>query len=510
MFNDLKALVVVLVIATAVFAFGARVSEGFIDPVDFRRRRNVWFALTIAAFAAPSIWLFAAVAMPVMFFAARRDSNPLALYVLLMFVAPNTSIPLPTAGGIGQLFDINLSRMASFMILIPAVWGGRGLAPGKRKLTAMDVLLVAYCLLQVVLFVPYESPTNTLRRGLLLFIDTFIVYYAFSKLPPTRRAFGDIAATAVLLGGLLAPLAFFESIRGWLLYQQIPNQWGASNVFSYLMRGDSLRAQVSTGHSLVLGYTMSFCFAFWLYIQSQRPRPSSNAIVTVVLLAGLLASYSRGAWLMCILVAVAFLALRPGAGKVFVRVLPVLAVAGVIMYLSPLKEIVLDRLPLIGTSDQETVQYRQQVAEVSWRLIKLSPFLGDPFVTDSLEELRQGQGIIDLINGYIVVTLYSGFVGLTLFASFFIVAVWRCFWVMRAWRDKDFPNALIGASLVACMLASLFFIATAGFGAIEYLLAGLMASYAAMTAPQAVPFMNRRADAPSFVKAAARVRPASG
>ena len=497
MLSDLKPLVVVLFIAAAVFAVAGRACKDFIDPVDFKRRRNVWFALTVLGFVLPSMWLFAAVAIPLVFLVAKRDSNPLALYVTLMFVVPNAGVPIPTIG-IGQLFDVSLLRILSLTILVPAVWRRQGMAARPVQTTSLDWLLIAYCLLQIALFTPYESPTNTLRRAFLTFIDTFIVFYAFSRLASTRRSLGDIAASLAIVGALLGSLAVFESVRGWLLYEGIPGKWGVSNAGAWLQRGESLRAQVTTGHALALGYTMSFCIGFWIYVQSQRPRSTRDLGITLVLCAGLIVTYSRGAWLMCILLGVVYMALRPGAGRVFVRVLPAVAAVGVVLYLSPLKESVIDRLPLIGTADQDTIEYRQQLAEVSWRLIKLNPFFGDPFVTNSMEELRQGQGIIDLINGYIAVTLFSGFVGLALFASFFVAAVWRCYVAMRAWRKESEQATLLGAVLVACMVASLFFIATAGVGSIEYLLAGLMASYASLAVPRAQEDKSAARVAPRF------------
>ena len=166
------------------------------------------------------------------------------------------------------------------------------------------------------------------------------------------------------------------------------------------------------------------------------------------------------------------------------KALAVLAVAGVIVYISPLKEVLVDRLPFVGSADQETVDYRRELLEVSWRLIQVNPWFGDPFVTRNMEELRQGEGIIDLINAYVAVALFSGIVGLALFSSFFITTLWRCWGAARVWLRVDTDNASLGVALVACMLSSLFFMATAGVGTIEYVLGGMLISYAAIANDQ--------------------------
>jgi hypothetical protein len=145
--------------------------------------------------------------------------------------------------------------------------------------------------------------------------------------------------------------------------------------------------------------------------------------------------------------------------------------------MTPLGERIIDTLPFIGTVEQENVQYRQRLAEESWRLVWQNPLFGDPFVALRMEDLRQGQGIIDLMNAYAAVALFCGLIGLTLFAAFFLVATFKTYAAQR--RSKaDAPDlAAIGAAFVACMVGSLFFMATASIDWVEYVLAGFMAAY---------------------------------
>ena len=488
MLPNLKALVVVLAIAAVMFALAKPICVRYMAPSAYNRRRLVWFVITIAAFASPSIWLYAMVAIPVMFFAARHDDNPWALYVLLMFAVPNASIPIPTVV-ISQLFEVTHSRIMAAAILLPMLL--RKDLLGSKRLTAMDWALFAYLALQVALAMPYEYSTNTMRRGFLLFIDTFLVFYVFARAWPTRQALNEIVACFVLMCAILAPLAVFESLRGWLLYAGISSIWGAPNVFSFLLRGESLRALASTVHSIVLGHVFSLGIGLWIYLQSLEKPSTKNRAVFLLLCYGLFVTYSRGAWVSAALLVVICMAMRPGAARYLAKLLPTLAVVGVLIYFSPLKELLIDRLPIIGTADQGSIDYRRQLAEVSWQLIKLNPILGDPFVMRNMEELRQGQGIIDIVNAYASVTLFSGFVGLALFISLFLIVLGRCYAALRLWMSTDTDTAMLGVVLLACMLASLFFIGTAGIGLSEYLLAGLLATYARIAVPQAAPRMAR-------------------
>src|SRR5258708_30847236 len=97
--TNLKAMIVVLTVATGVFIIARPICLRFMAPDDFTRRRNVWFALTVTAFVSPSFWLYALVAAILLMWTARKDRNPVALYALLMFVIPpNIMFEVPIAG----------------------------------------------------------------------------------------------------------------------------------------------------------------------------------------------------------------------------------------------------------------------------------------------------------------------------------------------------------------------------------------------------------------------------
>lgn len=477
--SNLKALVVVLLISITIFTLAKPLCLRFVEEATYVRRRNIWIGLTIVAFSSPNIWLYALVAMPVMYWGAKKDTNPLAFYLLMTIVIPPVSVQIPTVL-IGQLLELDQARMMAIVILIPLM---ARRTPGQsvtmsRRLTVVDLTLVAYGILDLVLTMKYEAPTNTARRALVYFLDTFVLFYAFARLEPSKKVLNEVVANFCLMVGITAAIGLFESIRGWLLYIGIPLRWGSPNVFAFLMRGDALRAQASTGHSLGLGYLTGIGLGFAYYMARFEPRRMKNVIMALVISGGMLVSYSRGGWLTGILACLLYAALRPGAAKYLIKAIPVVAILVLAAYNSPLKESVIDRLPIVGHTEQGNIDYREQLFEVSWRLIKINPWFGDPFVTRNMEELRQGQGIIDIVNGYLKVTLFDGLVGLIIFCSFFALALWQTLVAMRRCAAYDGELAALGAMLLAVMLASLFFVATAGYGPTEFLLGGIMVSYA--------------------------------
>ena len=122
MLINLKALVVVLTIATMVFVVAKPVCLRFMAADEFARRRNIWFALTLTAFTSPSFWIYAAVAVLLAAWGTRKDSNPMALYVLLAYVIPpSIAFDLP-AVGVNRFFQMSNYRILAFAILLPAAW----------------------------------------------------------------------------------------------------------------------------------------------------------------------------------------------------------------------------------------------------------------------------------------------------------------------------------------------------------------------------------------------------
>ena len=69
-----------------------------------------------------------------------------------------------------------------------------------------------------------------------------------------------------------------------------------------------------------------------------------------------------------------------------------------------------------------------------------------------MQDLRQGEGIIDLVNTYMTVLLENGFVGMALFLSFILIALRRAWSASRRSRVADPDLSLLGASIVACIV----------------------------------------------------------
>jgi hypothetical protein len=149
----------------------------------------------------------------------------------------------------------------------------------------------------------------------------------------------------------------------------------------------------------------------------------------------------------------------------------------VAVLMSPAGDKVIDNMPFIGTMESENVVYRQQLAEATWRLMKQNPLFGDPFVFLQMEDLKNGQGIVDLVNAYAAIVLFHGLIGLVAYVGFQAVALFRGLAATRSVRESDPDMAFLGASLLACMIATVFFEITSGFMWMQFVFAGLLMAY---------------------------------
>jgi O-antigen ligase len=501
---NFKELVVVLGISIIAFIWLKPIVMQFTAEADYGRRRNLWLLLTCIGFLSPNIWVYAVLAAPLMIWGARKDSNPVALYLILLQVIPPLAARIPFPG-INYLFDFENYRLLAVCILIPTIFRIRKeTAPAEvRSWQGMDLLLLGFGVLQTLLFIRPDTPTayllhdswtNLLRRLVLFLIDAYALYYAVSRSCKSKSRIVDAMAAFCVVSCVMALEAVFETLRHWLLYQSMalrltPGDYGAQ--LAYLMRNGVLRAQAAAGHSLVLGYLMAVAFGFWLYLQPHVESKLQRASVLAVLWAGLFAAYSRGPWIGAVAIYFITVALNPKAFGRLARATAVVMVLSGLIALTPLGTRIAAVLPFLGGSvGVGNFEYRQRLASTSWDLIMGHPWFGDQDFMSKMQSLRQGQGIIDVVNTYAGTALEYGLVGLGLFVGFMLLGMFKGYGFMVEVRDRDSDLGRLGSCLLACSAGTLLMLYNSsfafGYAKMFYVLAGLTAAYHSFCNPQAI------------------------
>ena len=503
-----NALIVVLGITLVVFRLARPLVVTFMAVEDFVRRRNIWLCLVVAAFLISNYWVYVLVATLLLTYGAKRDTNPAALYLFLLLAIPPFPSEIPTFGLINQVFTLDHLRLLSLVILLqmavrllgsastPAATWQRGI-PSSQKLLLTDVLILSYVGLQLILVAPNVSVTDSVRRVLLFGIDILLPYFVLSRACRSREMIRDAMASFVLAAMVLACIAVFENLRGWLLFAGLEESWGSLGLTSALRRGESLRAQVTGGHSIVLGYALAIAFGIWLFLRLRVEAMGWRWLGLLALVAGLAATLARGPWLGAMAILLMFQALGPNAASRSFKTLALIALAGGILLLTPWGPGFVDRLPFVGSDEGGSVTYRQQLAAVSWQLIQQNPLFGTLNFMQYMEELRQGEGIIDLVNAYAGIALSFGLVGLGLFVGFFGVIAVNCFRTVRRFAATDLDFSLMGGNLLACVGGGLLMISTVGlYLSVAYLtwaMAGLAVAYSRLARSESLAEPQARA-----------------
>ena len=490
--ESLRSLIVILVLSAAFFAFSGRTASGIIGRDNFRTRRNLWFGLTLAAFLAHNFWVYTVIAILLLLYAKRRETNPSALFFFILFAFPDGLVDIPGMGLINFVFALSHARILALIILLPAFFAldrqSDTLSFGR---TGADKLLMAYILLIVFLYLRQASVTDTLRQALYQFLDVFLPYFVISRSLKDLQSFKSSLLSLAMAIMLLALFGVFETVRNWLLYAAMIDDIGLQSAMThYLARDGMLRAIASSGNAITLGYLMAVGIGFYLFLQRSIHQKHLRRLGMLLLIGGLIAPMSRGPWVGTAVLFVVFIA----TGRNPIKRLTLLALSGIIalplIAMLPGGEKVINLLPFIGTTEKGTIDYRHQLLTNSIIVIKKNPWFGSVnfLETPEMQAMRTGgyggNIIIDIVNTYVAITLPNGFIGVSLFVGFFAVVLIGVYKAMRSLPDKDSEEYLLGRALLATLLAIMVIIFTVSsitfIPIVYWSVAGLGVAYAQM------------------------------
>jgi len=108
---------------------------------------------------------------------------------------------------------------------------------------------------------------------------------------------------------------------------------------------------------------------------------------------------------------------------------------------------------------REIYKNRQKVL---WIVFQRNPVFGSTTYihTPEMESMRQGQGIIDIVNTYLVFGLSYGLVGLALFLFTFLGLIFTTYRVIQKLPKTELDLHRLGRVLIAILASILFTIAT--------------------------------------------------
>ncbi len=489
--ENIRAYIVVFALNAFAFLILSRWNPLPENSKQTRRWAGYWIMVTSAAFLTYNYWLFVLLVTGVLLIALPRNyGDRLSTYFLLLPALPILANEVPGFGGVRFFFVLSYPRLLVLFVLLPILFSTfqKNSSEKRNSYFPSDKYLFAFVGLSILLTFRDDNVTSAFRSSFYIILDMLVPYYVISRNARSLDEFKSIFQAIFTSAFVLALIAWFESAKGWLVYKGLNNTLGipGSRFSGYGNREGFLRVgttmtTIPFGYFLTIGIgALSF---FRTYFSGTRFILLGGAIFVA-----LLATVSRGPWVgfAVFIVVFAFYSQRRKKALLllamgFIFGIPLLTVL-------PGGEKFLSLLPFIGEGSHsaETVSYRQQLFLNSIEVIKMNPWFGSNSYLQSseMEAMRQGQGIIDIVNTYLRVGLSKGLVGLWLFVGLFSSLLLGIRKAMLQSHPLGEEYTRLGQSLLAILVAVLVIIGTVS--SVDYIpvyywaIAGLGAGYVNM------------------------------
>lgn len=486
----LRAYVIVMALSGIAFVALNKLRPLPISKKEYRTWSWLWLCVTSIAFLAHNYWAFLLLETIIFWiFFPKPVEDRIATYIFLLPALPVLLNYLSGFGLVNLLLEMTYPRLLSIVILIPALFALKR-PPGMSRKFPSDKFAFAYFTINALLSFRDTSFTGGLRGTVYVFLDEFLPYYVISRgitsLEHFRKAFSALLASAFVL----AVVGVFEFGKQWLVYENVYRPLGARHLdFSgYISRRfGSIRISAVFAHSIVFGYFLVIAFAALNFLKKNFRARSHLLLFGAVMGISLLATFSRGPWVGFIMFVSVYAVFSPKRSSAVPLLIISIAVVMFMLIIIPGGEKILAFLPFIGQKDTTgNVSYREILFSAATAVIQKYPLFGSTTYLSEpeLEALRQGQGIIDIVNTYLQIALDAGLIGVGLFLGVFFSILIGIRRAMKKVKRREEEIYRLGQTLLAIIVSVLLMIATASkidFVPYYYwLLAGLGAGYAQM------------------------------
>jgi O-antigen ligase len=434
----------------------------------FSKWITLWAIFSTVAFLSGNIWfLILAIAGICLYKIPKIGTVRIQYYLALLPTLPALPYEIPGFFGIRFIFLATYHRLLSIFILLPIFIGiykktinVNNYIRNKPGIigSPADTFMIFYVLWLCLLTLRDPSLTSSIRGVFIIFIDMLVPYFMVSRCIRSLKEFYFVFAALLFSAVLLSYVGLIEEITRWKFYNRLPKQLGLDSfgVSRYRSRGGFLRITTTASNPISFGYFMVLALGALLYVNTIKKFKRSIFLYTFILFTVILFfTASRGAYLSSIVLIITYLYIK----KVkYIKVLVGLAGIGALlfMFINPSSD--------ISSLDKHgTFEYRSRLITNSMVVIQKNLLFGssDFMKNDSMEEMRQGEDIIDVVNTYLQIILQYGIVGLSLFSSVFILNLKGTFNLIRKFRRKGEKQVeLLGITIFSMLVATMVMIGT--------------------------------------------------
>ena len=460
----LRAYIVVIALSIFMFSLLLRLNVDFIKKADIKLWRNYWIAITTISFFSPNIWVYMLLLTVLLSYASASKLDRLSFFMAVLCASPMFKVTLPGFGLINFLIVLSYVNILTLLILVPEYKSKK--ASFSYPTNKLDSFVILYVVLICLLNFRENTLTNSIRESINFIIAILIPYYALSRVVSDTDKLKKILFILFLCIAPLAIIGSFESIKHWKLYSSsIAHVLEYSKGTDYGVRGDSLRSSALFAGPLVLGYVMTTGIGLLIFVNKYTQKKNLIKILTLLFIVCLYYTKARGSWIGVLVLIILYIWSGPQKFSNLAKLTFGGAILFAILSVTSVGQKIISSLPFFSAENSHeasTVDYRFRLLEQSWTLFQKNPMFGLAKYreTPEMEVMRQGQGIIDVVNSYVDIGLNYGLAGLSLFLLIFLGLL---FTVLKAVKslpaiEQDLIN--IGRVLFAVLGSMLVMIVT--------------------------------------------------
>lgn len=379
-----------------------------------------WGLLTAIAFVVSNPAAYFILTAFVLYQFCPRDIDERLLYYAAMLPAIpgviNWNVPFP---GINFLVQLDYIKVLHLVILLPLLLKNH--TPSTQPDTSLQKLLkispyiTLYFVIIIILDWRENSFTNAGRHTLDILWVTGLVVLVFMRCCQTQKSIESLFFGLLMAACFLSVISLFQAATGWKFYTEIPRELSTQygNIYKiHYSRGSFLRTS-ATMTPIPLGVYMAVATLLLFKFRTQ-----ARSLLFIGAFAGLFVfsiytTGSRAAFLCMVILFGLYLFFNPKLKSIRV---PLAFFFVVLLF------------PFIGVGGSfgsfteydpyGTFEYRMRLFSVSLELMKENFLFGLRYYKEHplMEQLIQGQGIIDVVNAYLHIVLRYGFLGLIFLA----------------------------------------------------------------------------------------------
>ncbi len=446
----------ILAMSAVIFTLVKKSRPEFIEKEELKLWIKFWYLITSIAFITHHVWL--TYFLLIILFKNMIKPIPIqriTCSMALLFALPMLPMAIPGAAGIRYIINLDYPLFLYLNLFLPILFGHY--ARRNKKKISTDTYLLIYIIILIILNFRDNTFTNALRSSVIDILKIYVPYSVISNYVTTKEQLNKILF-ALFLGLIpLSLIGIFEAVKHWHVYDKLSmmmtNKGPQAN--RYDVRAGLLRASPITEGPIMYSYIMLINVGLTLYLKIHL-KTMYYVLFMVFSVGGMFVTSARGTWVGCVLMLVMYTLTSKGAITKIIKMTTIGVGSIVLLSFTEFGQKFINLLPIIGNTRSDTIEYREKLMEIAWIVFKKSPWLGSPnFMDDpALEVMRQGQGIIDIVNSYIQVALSSGGIGLLFFLLIFLSLIRGCFFMTKKLPNTEVELINMGKVLFAMLVAT--------------------------------------------------------